>query len=275
MITLQIETRGNCNARCHFCPYSKTMNERAGTILETEHVLKLLDDAAKSKHISIVIFHGLNEPLLDKRLEDFTRHIRGLRPDIPVVIFTNGVFMTPQRFDSLKEAGVTSIVVSLNATSRAQHERIMGLKGKYDEVVDNCLYAIRTKGDMDFGVHAVINGDTFTREDGDEFIKRWGISTNGGVGLLVWEGNWAGDNRTTYEFKPNQRCFRATNSIYVTCEGTVTACCFDPYGKLPFGNIKKNTLQEIYSSEKYVQFREDHANDEADKWEICANCTRI
>lgn len=274
-ISLQIETRGNCQARCHFCPYSKTMHERAGTILGTAHINKLLDDAAKSKHISIVIFHGLNEPLLDKRLEDFTRRIKIQRPDINVVIFTNGVLLTPERFDSLKAAGVQSITVSLNATSRAQHERIMGLKDKFDTVVENCLYAIRAKGNMDFGVHAVINGDTFTQEDGKKFIEQWGISTKGGVGLLVWEGNWAGDNRTVYEFKPNECCTRATKSIYVTCEGDVTACCFDPYGKMNFGNIKEQSIQDIYASEKYVRFREDHSKDEADKYEVCATCTRI
>lgn len=275
MISLQIETRGNCNARCHFCPYSKTMNERAGTILPAEDVYRLLDDAAKSDKISIVIFHGLNEPLLDDRLEFFTKYIKDKRPDITVVIFTNGVFMTPNRFDSLRDAGVGSIVVSLNAISQEQHTRIMGLKGKFDTVVENCLYAIANKGDVDFGVHAVINDDTFTAEDGEKFIQKWGVSTHGGVGLLVREGNWAGDNRTTYEFSPNQCCFRATSSIYVTCEGTVTACCFDPYGKLDFGNIKEQSLQEIYSNEKYSRFRQDHVNDEADKWEVCKNCTRI
>lgn len=275
MISLQIETRGNCNARCTFCPYSKTMHERAGTILGTDHVKKLLDDASKSDKIAHVIFHGLNEPLLDNRLEGFTEYIKSRRPDISVVIFTNGVFMTPERFDSLKEAGVDSIVVSLNAISQEQHTQIMGLIGKFQTVVGNCEYAIRNKGEVDLGVHAVINGDSFTEEDGKAFIDRWGLSTKGGVGLLVWEGNWAGDNRTVYQFKPNECCFRATSSIYITCEGDSTACCFDPYGKLKFGNIKEQSLQEIYSSEKYVQFRQDHVNDEADKWKVCQGCTRI
>ena len=275
MITLQIETRGNCNARCHFCPYPKTMNERAGLILADKYVYKLLDDAAQSDKIKIVIFHGLNEPLLDKRLEDFTRYIKTKRPDITVVIFTNGVFLTPKRFESLKAAGLGSLVVSLNAVSQEQHERIMGLKGKFATVVDNCRYAIAHLDGMDFGVHAVVNDDTFTERDGVEFLRAWGISTMGGHGLCVREGNWAGDNRTTYTFKPNEWCSRATTSIYVTCEGTVTACCFDPYGKLDFGNIKEQSLADIYSGEKYVRFRQDHVNDEADKWEICKNCTRI
>ena len=97
----------------------------------------------------------------------------------------------------------------------------------------------------------------------------------GGIGLVVWEGNWAGDNRLVYEFKPNQHCYRATTSIYVLYSGVVSACCFDPYGKEAFGDLSKQTLREVYNSPKYVRFRQDHVNDEADKWEICKNCTRI
>jgi hypothetical protein len=61
-------------------------------------------------------------------------------------------------------------------------------------------------------------------------------------------------------------CGRALDQIYITWDGSVTACCVDWFGE------KDQTLQEIYSSKEYVQFREDHVNDQHNNWAVCRNC---
>ena len=44
---------------------------------------------------------------------------------------------------------------------------------------------------------------------------------------------------------------------------------------MTFGNVNDQSISEIYNSEAYVKFREDHANDRADLYDICKVCTRI
>lgn len=272
-IQLQLENTSTCNAKCFFCVYPTA--ERWGGLMSQDLFRKILDEAAGIDHITQVCITGLGEPTLDSHLVDRVKYAKEKKPDAFIDVFTNGVYLTPKRFEELRDAKLSSIQVSLNAVRQEQHERIMGLKGKFQTVCDNIDYAIANRGSCNVEVRAVINGDEFTREDGFEFYKRWGRRNADGFGALINEGNWAGDNRTIRDFKPNEACFRALAQIYVTFDGKVTTCCFDPTGKQVFGDLNKQTLQEIYSSPDYVAFREAHFQDRADEYPICRDCTRI
>jgi len=275
MITLQFETTSTCNAKCHFCVYPKVRDWRAGGLMDMDLFKKIVDEAATIPPITTLIFHGLGEPTLDPKLEERIAYATLKMPKIMKNMFTNGVYLTPDRFERLKAAGIGSVIISLNAVSQEQHTRIMGLEGKFDQVVSNTLYAIEHNDDVNVEVHAVINKDEFTAVDGHSFLNQWGIKGKGGFGLTVQEGNWAGDNRTIRDFDPSSCCFRAIGSINVLWNGIISACCFDPLGKLPFGDLNKHTLRELYNAEEYVQFREAHAQNRADQYDICRTCTRI
>lgn len=274
MSNSNFETTSSCQARCGFCTYPD-VPDRWGNIMPMPLFRKIINETAPIQTIRDYVLHGLGEPLLDPHLIERVKHVRFVKPDATVEIYTNGVSLTPAKFDALRDAGLTSLVVSLNAVRPEQHDAIMGLKGKFDQVCANLDYAIANAGGVSLQVHSVINGDKFTMEDKDTFHRRWGHRDEGGYGICVWEGNWTGDTRTVRGFKPNECCDRAISQIYVMWDGRVSTCCFDATGKMIFGNLKTESLRDIYRSEKYVKFREDHFNDQADKHEICRNCTRI
>jgi radical SAM protein with 4Fe4S-binding SPASM domain len=175
----------------------------------------------------------------------------------------------------LREAGIDCISISLNATSAEQRQEIMGLKD-WDKVLDNVQYALKNKGDMDIFIKSVVNGDQFKEEHAKLLDKFWGnVLLNGGSHQPVTEGNWAGENRTIRDFDPKEACYRALEQIYITVDGRVTTCCFDPDGKQVFGNVREQTLRDIYASDEYVAFRKAHSENRADQYDICAKCSRI
>jgi hypothetical protein len=249
--------------------------------MPTELFHKIADEIVTIPQITAINLMGLNEPLLDSRIEEFTRYLVDLRPKLRVGIYTNGLLLTPLRHDSLVSAGLHSIIVSLNAVRPEQHEQIMRMKGKFDTICANIDYARNGQCRAPhFEVHAVYTSDTFTQYDVALFYERWGSKPDGaGIGLVCTAGNFGG----MLEVSPsatgirlgNTWCFRATNTIYITCDGLVTTCCMDPFGRQVFGDLKTQTIRESYNSEPYVKFREAHVNDRADEFEICANCTRI
>ena len=236
---------------------------------------KIIDDAATIPQITEVAFAGLAEPLMDPFLDERIIYTREVCPDKRTEMYTNAFTLTPERFERLKAIGLHILVISLNAANAEQHERQMGVKGKYDLVCANADYAIAHRGSMYVDVRAVVHSDVFTVDDARAFIKRWGSIQLGGHGKLISERNWAGGNRTVVEFDPNECCKRALEQISVHRDGRVNLCCYDPLSEYPFGDLKTQTLREVYNSAPYVEFREWHRDNQAAKHPLCKICTRV
>lgn len=243
---------------------------------------KIIDEAATIPEIDQIAFSALGEPLLDRFLVERVEYAHKAKKWALSEVYTNGVGLTPKKFDALRDAGLTSLTISLNATNPKQHEKIMGLKGKFGTVVANARYAIaNAQGKVDVVIKAVRNEDNFDEVDQIKFHMMWGIrlapEVYPGNGQVVLEANWADQTRTieTRTLDPNSMCGRAVGQFSVLWDGKVSLCCFDPLLKHELGDLKKQTIREIYNSPWYTQFREDHYNNQAAKYDLCAKCTRV
>jgi len=236
---------------------------------------RIIDDAKTIPQIAEVAFAGLAEPLLDGKLVERIRYTKQSRPDWRLEMYTNGFLMTPAKFEAIKAAGMDICNFSLNAVNAEQHEQQMGVKGKYELVCANADYAIANQGTMHIDVRAVVHSDVFTLQNARDFIKRWGVINLGGHGRLISERNWAGENRTVVAFDPNECCLRALQQISVHRDGRVNLCCLDPRGVYSFGDLKTQTIREIYNGSKYLEFREMHRDNQAAKHPLCKVCSRV
>ena len=237
---------------------------------------KIIDEAVTIPQITQVAFAGLAEPLLDPFFIERVAYTSAARPDWRLEMYTNGISLTPEKFEAVKAAGMDVLVISLNAVSAEQHEKIMGVKGKFDLVCSNINYAIANRGDMfHINTRAVLTGDTFTESDALSFLRRWGVTNLGGYGKIITERNWAGGIRTVAQFDPNSCCIRALEQISVHRDGRVNLCCYDPLNKYPFGDLKIQTIREVYNSPAYVAFRQMHFENRAAEHPLCKVCTRV
>jgi radical SAM protein with 4Fe4S-binding SPASM domain len=281
-IQLHLETSGYCNAKCSFCPYNSDENKALPKgFMSWELSSKILEEAATLQPITEIAFSGLSEPLTDKLLERRIAFAKKLRPEWYIELYTNGTLLTPKRCDSLRDAGLDVLNVSLNAVTQAQHEKIMGLKGQFKKVCDSINYARATKGTMRVLVKAVVSDggeDGLTLAQSYTFQDIWGITGVGdGVGCMVQSMNWAGKSRLIdgRVLDPNSTCHRALAQIAVSWAGHVNLCCLDPYGKYKFGDLTKQTIREVYNSTPYTEFREWHRDEQAARHPLCAVCTRV
>jgi radical SAM protein with 4Fe4S-binding SPASM domain len=285
-IQIHCATTNVCNGRCGFCPYSsaKAMAMPKG-FMDMALFRKIADEAATIPQMTSWAFSALGEPLLDQFLDERIKYVKTIRPDWEVELYTNGVFLTPERYESLKAAGLHTLSVSLNAVSQEQHEAIMGIRGKFQTVVDNLNYAIKSGG-VNLLIKAVLNNDTFTRDDQMQFYLTWGIKHRPdikfGYAQCVVERNWANQNRTIDESElggnvldSNECCARAVEQFSILYDGIVTPCCFRPLKTEIFGDLKTQTIREIYNSDQYVKFREAHIENRAAEYSFCDGCTRV
>jgi radical SAM protein with 4Fe4S-binding SPASM domain len=211
--------------------------------------------------------NGLGEPLLDKHLLTRIRYMRAKCPSLHISLHTNGVYFTDPQ--ALRDAGLDEVWVSLNAVNAEQHEQVTGLKGKWSSVLSNIDRAMAVEG-LQTNVRAVYNGDSFTPHDSAEFKRRWPDRH-----VVVYETNWNGYNRTINQpADPDAGCHRALVQVYITYNGDVHMCCMDPFGKIVFGNVRTQTIREVYNSERYVAFRLAHYTNRARTVRECNGCTR-
>jgi radical SAM protein with 4Fe4S-binding SPASM domain len=275
---LQIETTAVCNARCTFCIYPTDLNSRPKGRMSMDLFRKIVDEASTIPQINDVCITGLSESLLDPDLEARIAHVREKIPEAFINSFTNGTYLTPERYESLQDAGLDMILVSINAVDAEGRKRIMGLDD-FDKVVNQITEAIRREKTCKVHIRAVVSKDGTDRalapKDSEHLYRIWGHRAEGGRVQSIWESNWTGHIPVKRDFQPNECCFRALDQIYVTFDGKVTTCCFDPLGAQVFGNLNTQGMREIYNSPEYVLFREDHDRNEADKYPICKGCSRI
>jgi radical SAM protein with 4Fe4S-binding SPASM domain len=275
MIYLHCATVNTCNARCNFCAYKSPENTRPKGHMSMELFRKIVDDASTNPHIGSMAFSALGEPLLDPFLEERIAYAKEKCPHWSMIdVYTNGVFLTPEKFLALQAAGIGGISISLNAINHKQHEAVMGLKGKYSTVVANARYAIDHADGMTIRVKAVCGRDSFTLRDASYFLTMWGKVEEGGYGVIVKELNWAGKNRTI-NAQNKWKCPQALGSISILHDGTVSLCCFDPFAEYKLGDLNTQSLREIYNGEFYTKFREDHDLNRFHKYPICASCTKV
>ena len=60
--------------------------------------------------------------------------------------------------------------------------------------------------------------------------------------------------------------------LQVQVDGTVNMCCFDYDGKLVLGDLKTQTLDEIFSFDAYLNLKECHTTGNYPDDMLCKNC---
>ena len=115
-----------CNARCGFCSFARdalpVSSRHSATLAEAT----LACDILKRNGIGFVHFTG-GEPLVHP---DFTAMVaHAAQIGMITTLVTNGALLTQKRVDTLVEAGLASVYISIDAASCAVHDSNRGLPG--------------------------------------------------------------------------------------------------------------------------------------------------
>jgi len=268
---MRFEVTTKCNYNCTICPRDKLTRKKETMDLRLFKSLlsKILDE---TDQYSTLTFPGMGEPLLDKTLDDkiaFARE-KGLR----ILILTNGSLLSPERFKRFEDLGVESIRVSFYGNNPENYARVHGVKTKgiFQKIKDN-LTAISkakkyTKLLLTFNVVEGTN---------DACVPGWIDHWKDKADLIeVWRPhNWVdGRKYRAVQGEKVKTCGRPFNGpLQVQVDGTVNMCCFDFDGKLTLGDLKKQSLQEIFSSPLYNELVRCHTTGDFNgSTLICAAC---
>jgi radical SAM protein with 4Fe4S-binding SPASM domain len=107
--TMSIETCSICNRQCPFCPVSQDKTPKG--LMEDELFEKIIAELKELNFHGEIGLSNYGEPLLDKRLGKFVKRIKK-ELGSPIVISTNGDFLTKEKFRELLAAGIGTFHIS-------------------------------------------------------------------------------------------------------------------------------------------------------------------
>ncbi len=119
--------RWNCNQQCHFC-YAAGQPQSGSAELDTASWKTAIDRLNKAR-VPMVTFTG-GEPTMRDDLAELVAHAKHMITRLN----TNGIRLTPALAQTLKEAGLDSVQVTLYSHNEAVHNELVGGKHFSDTV---------------------------------------------------------------------------------------------------------------------------------------------
>ena len=150
---LRISLTDRCNFRCFYClPNGEPPLARKETILTFEEIA-YISDIFVSLGIEKIRLTG-GEPLLRKDVPKLVKQLAGLKPNLQDLALTTNGFDFPRKAESLRDAGLDRVTLSLDSLKADKFKEITGV-----DALDKVLTAIdaaKTFGFEPVKINAVI-----------------------------------------------------------------------------------------------------------------------
>jgi AdoMet-dependent heme synthase len=152
-----------CNLACAHCYISAGSWHAARDELPTARCHEILDQVLEVNPSPMLILTG-GEPLLRDDLEELARHAS--EGGATVVVGTNGTRLTDQRIESLMEAGVSGVALSVDSLRPTYHDRFRHGEGALGDTLA-AVDRLR-KHRLDFVVQTTLTSGN--RDELDELV---------------------------------------------------------------------------------------------------------
>ncbi len=278
---IHIENTNSCGYKCTMCPRDK--HTRQIGFMSVEDFSFLLDRLGP--HQGFFHLHGFGEPLLDRKLIEKIAVLKSKLPSAQSLIYsTLGVRVKEDYFMKLLEAGLTHIVISFYGFTRQDYQQIHGFDG-IELVKRNLeLLAQAMKSSSTFvSARIKIPGPTISSSlpinQPPEILEFCSWAEELGFSINKWSyvHNYS-DGRTYNEPSAEKLCpvieGKRRDILNITWDLNVIPCCYDYNATIRFGNLREQTVEEIFSSPEYLAFVLAHKSNYLDAYPICQNCEK-
>ncbi len=236
---------------------------------------RIIDDASAQKIARVFLYlHG--EPFLHPEIVEMIAYIKTRQ--MAVSLATNGMLLDGPKIDALLKAGLNNsdhLVFSMLGFTKDVHENVM--RGvKHDKVTANlfrlleCRKEHRINGPI---IETVMYLMPENEAEGQAFTEYWRkhvdhVREVGTVSKQFADYNMPGSNDRLRQ----RTCKNLWERMTILWNGDVTLCCADVNGDHVLGNLKHQTIDEIWNCEKYMRIKQLHRDRAFENLPICATC---
>jgi len=272
---IQVETTTACNADCVMCPHSRITRKKGH--MDFELYKKIVDDCAENKKFIKTLYPFLNgELFLTPKWEDYLTYAKKRLPDSEIGVFTNGSLLDTENIDKLIEIELDWINISFDGTSKETYEHIRR-KLSFDQVQNN-IFKIANKRNSLQKTKPRITISIIEMEQTSSGVKSFHKKWAPVVDEITIEPyiNWGGavedKNINRHMTCKRMPCSRLWYNFTVLNSGDVVICCLDYDGEVIIGDIRKQSISEIWTGEKITRLRNLHLEGKYSEIRLCEDC---
>jgi len=286
---LFIDPSSACNFRCTFCP-TGDRELIAGTgrwqgAMNFDLYCKVIDDLADFPgQIKVLRLYKEGEPLLNKRLPDMIRYAKqsGRVPYIDTT--TNGYLLTPEKSLELVAAGLDRINISVDGLSDEDFLKYTQTKVNFETFVEQIRFLYQNKGDCEVCIK--MPGDFLTEDEKKKFFDTFGDYCDR-ISLENFAPCWPEfdvEERVGVDISAGiynnpignvQTCPYIFYSVSVNSDGSVSLCFLDWARKLVVGDLRHQSLAEVWNGDALFQHRVAHLRGDKNANPVCAECGQL
>ncbi len=275
-----------CGADCIFCPKERGTNikEKVMSLALAKKIIDELaaDEFARNHDVHKIIIGENGDAFLNKELIEILRYIRAKISNIKVILYVNFQHLNKDLSGIiLKEKLADVIRCNIDGSNARNYFAVKRLD--YNLVMDNISAFLRQRKELKCGTHLAVsvltlNSYIHTIYNNFKFypaklsdlelikIKDDFRQTRNKLGGILDKGTdrvyktntigaW-GERQKIDAGKVDYKKYTCTHLIrikheaFIAPDGTWYACCLDSQCALSLGNIKEQSLQEVYSGAK-------------------------
>ncbi|MEI6575301.1 MAG: SPASM domain-containing protein [Bacteroidota bacterium] len=274
----QIEPTNVCPYHCIMCPRGNEMTRKTGH-MDFAVFSKVIEEVAtypdEIKRKEIELFH-FGESLIHPLIAEMNEYAssKGLK----TLLSVNAIELNQEIAHKLISGKAGKIIVSLDGFDAKSFQEIRGRKIDYDQAIENIVQADSLIKSMKATTRLTVRMIALNQNmHMTEFFKDFWSSKNIEVEIrpfFPW-GEKEMVKLGVYEkYPPFMPCPFAWQYLVVQWNGDVVACCRDYNAENLMGNVKDETLLQIWNGEKYAKFRSSMIAGEYGN-SICGPCMAL
>ncbi len=273
-VILEVESTSICNLKCIMCPYPimGRKNEHMNmTVYE-----RIIHEGAG--FLEFIWLHYFGEPLINPdiyKMIDMAEDA-GIRTGMS----TNGTRLDAKAAVKLLDSKLSLLYISLDGATKQTFEKIR-VGAKFEKVHTNVARFVEMKRarNSEMLVRLQMIHMTSTENERDQFDEEWRDQGFDAIDYKPFH-YWANQDESLIQINevspptPTGACAEPWIGFAIHADGTAVPCCNDYSGKMPLGDLKTQSLREIWNGPAMMKLRSRFAGDVPDvKGTLCEGCT--
>jgi len=274
-LMLNIEPTNACNSRCRHCPRELNVEKHGVHFMRMDLFQAIIDQIAPYR-LLMLNFHKDGEPLLHPQLPEMVAYAKEKACAEILHLNTNGILLDSDVGRGIIAAGIDDITVSIDAAREVSYrnlKRVSGLRRVEAGVQAIIDYRNEIKGPTVIRVKIMACED-ITPAEINLFRERWeGVADQVQVtGMHNWGGALEEITVTDQKSSTRYPCALLWYLLAVNSNGLVSKCNYDWNYSGVVGDIRNQSLTEIWRSPAARHGRRAHLQGRWDYNDVCAGC---